>query len=288
MKERSISAIGVVLVGLVPAFFGGIPFALVFTLLLLVGGQEYVRLAVAIGKRPRTVGFLAIPVATFLPLWSDDVRLLGACVLWALIPPMIASTFSKDQESVFADWALSGTGALALGITGYAAVSLRVTDGDIDAAWLRSIDSSLSLGWDNAPRGLAWLLSAIVVSWLCDTGAYLGGRTFGKRPLIPHISPKKTVEGLVVGLACASLTGGLAFTLFGLPYSFLLGLAFGLVVGGMSVYGDLAESVMKRQAGVKDSGSLIPGHGGMLDRLDGLLYAIPTAWLLAALIERVG
>lgn len=124
-----------------------------------------------------------------------------------------------------------------------------------------------------------FLLLAIV--WSGDTGAYFGGRWLGKRKLAPRMSPKKTWAGAVVGIF-ASLLGGLILNLL---YGVSLGSWYVIVVscvsGGIAgQMGDLVESTFKRFAGVKDSGALIPGHGGFLDRTDGLLFAAPILWFM--------
>lgn len=137
---------------------------------------------------------------------------------------------------------------------------------------------ALSLLWirERGPDGLNLLVWAFIVTWSTDIGAYFAGRRFGKRKLAPSISPGKTVEGLYGGIIAAALLGGgwALATGLGLP---LLALAPVLAVAAQG--GDLFESSMKRRAGVKDSGSWLPGHGGVLDRLDGL---VPVAVLTAA------
>ncbi len=138
---------------------------------------------------------------------------------------------------------------------------------------------ALALLWvrDRAEDGLALVLWIFIVTWATDIGAYLVGRTIGRTPLAPSISPKKTVEGLIGGVAAAAIFAG-AWTLFvGLSSTlFFLAPLFALVAQA----GDLFESWMKRHAGVKDSGSMLPGHGGFFDRLDGL---VPVALLTAGL-----
>ena len=128
------------------------------------------------------------------------------------------------------------------------------------------------------PSLLIWVL---IVTWATDIGAYFAGRRFGRRKLAPAISPNKTVEGLYGGMALATLLSVGWVILMGLPM-LLIGIAplFAVVAQG----GDLFESWMKRKAGVKDSGNLLPGHGGVLDRLDGL---IPVA-VLTALLQIAG
>ena len=124
--------------------------------------------------------------------------------------------------------------------------------------------------------GLALLVWAFIVTWSTDIGAYFAGRRFGRRKLAPSISPGKTIEGLYGGIAASALLGG-AWTL-----ATHLGLALLLLAPLFAVaaqLGDLFESAMKRRAGVKDSGMWLPGHGGFLDRLDGL---VPVAVLTAA------
>lgn len=137
---------------------------------------------------------------------------------------------------------------------------------------------ALALLWirERDTHGLELLLWAFLVTWSTDIGAYFAGRRLGKRKLAPTISPGKTVEGLYGGIAAATLIGG-AWALsmnLGKPL-LILAPIFALAAQG----GDLFESKMKRRAGVKDSGSWLPGHGGVLDRLDGL---VPVAVLTAA------
>jgi phosphatidate cytidylyltransferase len=128
----------------------------------------------------------------------------------------------------------------------------------------------------SSERGLSLLVWVFIVTWSTDIGAYFAGRSFGKRKLAPSISPNKTFEGLYGGIAAATLLGGgwVLATHLGLP---LLALAPVLAIAAQA--GDLFESGMKRRAGVKDSGHWLPGHGGALDRLDGL---VPVAVLTAA------
>jgi len=135
------------------------------------------------------------------------------------------------------------------------------------------------------PFGHRWLFVALAIVWAADSGAYFVGRHYGRRKLSPRISPNKTVEGLAGGLACG-LAVGLAFApLAGATLAQLPAVALVAVVAvGFSVVGDLFESLLKRHVGAKDSGDLIPGHGGILDRIDGVVAALPAfalgkAWL---------
>jgi len=140
----------------------------------------------------------------------------------------------------------------------------------------------LALLHNDAP---GWLLLVLMVVWGTDTGAYFAGRAFGKRKLAPRISPNKTVAGLVGGAALGVLVAVIGAWILDTPPAQLPLVALvGLVTVLFSVVGDLFESLLKRHVGVKDSGTLIPGHGGVLDRIDSVLAALPVfavgkAWL---------
>ena len=137
---------------------------------------------------------------------------------------------------------------------------------------------ALALLWirERDAHGLELLVWTFIVTWATDIGAYFAGRSFGKRKLAPSISPNKTVEGLYGGIAAAMLIGGAWVLATGLGKP-LLALAPVLALAAQA--GDLFESGMKRRAGIKDSGDWLPGHGGILDRLDGL---VPVAVITAA------
>ena len=127
------------------------------------------------------------------------------------------------------------------------------------------------------PNGHIWLLTALAIVWAADTGAYFAGRRFGRRKLSPRISPNKTVEGLAGGAVAGVLVGVAGGALAGAGAAKLPAVALcALVMVLFSVVGDLFESLLKRHAGVKDSGDLIPGHGGLLDRMDSVLAALPA------------
>jgi phosphatidate cytidylyltransferase len=120
------------------------------------------------------------------------------------------------------------------------------------------------------------LLFALVITWAGDTAAYFAGRAFGRHPLAPHLSPKKTWEGSLASVAASILVGVIFRRWLHAPVGFLIGMAVAGNVAGQA--GDLLESAYKRSAGVKDSGAMLPGHGGVLDRIDALILAIPVVW----------
>jgi len=147
------------------------------------------------------------------------------------------------------------------------------------AGWLTLVPAGVAL-WRlrmDWPQGMRWLLFTLFLVWAADTGAYFAGRAFGRHKLAPQVSPGKTWEGVAGGLVLAGVLAALAAPGFGqatAPFVLLC-----LLVAGFSVVGDLSESLFKRHAGLKDSGHLIPGHGGMLDRIDSITAAAPLLML---------
>jgi phosphatidate cytidylyltransferase len=132
-------------------------------------------------------------------------------------------------------------------------------------------------------EGPRLLLFALAITWAADTTAYFVGRAIGKHPLAPHISPKKTWEGSIGGIVGSLIIAYAASFFLRVPLAHLLAIAFlGNIAGQM---GDLLESACKRSAGVKDSGSLLPGHGGVLDRIDALILCIPVVWYYLVLVN---
>ena len=127
------------------------------------------------------------------------------------------------------------------------------------------------------PDGTAWLIFALINTWAGDTGAYFVGKTWGKHKLAPQLSPKKTIEGAVGGVISCLLVTGVFHVFYPAPdFSKLLVLS--VLVAVIGLLGDLVESVLKRRAGIKDSGKLIPGHGGVLDRFDSFLLIAPLVY----------
>ncbi len=176
------------------------------------------------------------------------------------------------------------------------AVALPFLSGPIDRRWkdaliilfgvfyvgftLSTVVSTRSL-----PAGEFLVLFLAVVTWASDTGAYYAGTLWGKHLLLPSVSPKKTVEGVLGGLALAVGSALLAQRWFASELSQSDSLILGMLLTGAGLLGDLFESGIKRRTGVKDSGGILPGHGGMLDRLDSLLFTAPTFYYYVAYVR---
>jgi phosphatidate cytidylyltransferase len=276
-----ISAVGVVTAAVVPALFGGPVFAAAVLILGLVSLHELLRALTVAGARPfRLLAFITLTgivatVALDLPSWTLIALLTAAVFL-----PLAAAIFRVPSRNVLIDWALTVAGTLYLALPLAHFLVLRELPGESPG---RLADVSNVLGSGGTSVGLAWFALAVSVTWLTDSAAYLVGRRFGRTKLIPAVSPGKTRVGAVAGLVAGLLSGAVAAPLLGVPIPWYLGAAVGLVLAGVGQVGDLAESLIKRQVGIKDMGALIPGHGGVLDRIDALLFALPTAYYLARL-----
>ena len=283
MRARLLSSFAVVVIGLAATLIGGPVFALALVMLGIAGFREYVELAARLGAGDVVslagVGSSAIAAFAIAAFLGGTTPHLFAATAFALAVPF-AIVLATNRGSCLA-WSLVGVGCLYLGMPIFAAIVLRMSPGDIGAAWLHELAKRLSIGWTVYPRGLAWAAIVVVATWIADTVAYLAGRAIGKRKLAPRISPNKTVAGAVAGLLGAAIVGAIGFHAFALG-SLWVGLVVGMLLGIAGQLGDLAESFLKRQAGVKDSGTLVPGHGGLLDRIDALLFAFPAGLLIAA------
>lgn len=255
-------------------WYGGVPFALLLALAGALGTRELFNLAALQGVRPiQSLGLLTSAVlapAVYAAIVRSDFRSLilaawpYAAALWlmALLTWVLAARTPNDKP-------LSAAGVTLLAVSYTAALP----------AFLVAIRHTQypERSWPGA-----WLVFfPLVVTWVCDTAAMFGGRFFGGPKLAPTVSPGKTrtgsVAGVVGGLLVAPLFGGVVFPRVGLEVPLWQLLLIAAVLSVVGQIGDLVESLFKREAGVKDSSHLIPGHGGVLDRFDSLYFVIPTA-----------
>jgi phosphatidate cytidylyltransferase len=212
------------------------------------------------------------------PWWSWAGVAATGLVLCSLQWP----TFVADRTVLF------GTVLLALCMPLFSGKPLRDSLMDGMVLVMGVLYIGLSLGHLLLIRALpdgAWLIFFVVlVTWAADTGAYIAGKAMGRHPLSPLVSPKKTYEGLAGGMGLACLGAVVARGWFLPAISLTSCLVLGVLLTLAGLAGDLAESAMKRSTGVKDSGALIPGHGGMLDRLDSLLFTGPAFYYYVAIV----
>jgi phosphatidate cytidylyltransferase len=274
VRERVVSA--AVLVPVVVIFFLlGTPWlTIAVAVLALAAATETFRLLRAAGLPVSPgIGVIAAPLAVLGTLVPDPLGVLPiAFVVAVLVFAAVASFRHLNTRLAFLDWAGSSFGALYVSMLAFVPAIL-------DAGAPFPLEAQLG---DRLGPGRAWLLVLVLGVWAYDTAAYLAGRTLGRGPFMRHISPGKTWSGVIGGaIGCVVVTTALGATVPG--SSLVAGVLTGLVIAAAAQAGDLAESVLKRAAGVKDSGALLPGHGGVLDRVDSFLFAAPATYVVFAL-----
>lgn len=275
LKQRVITAI-VLLAILLPALFyeTPVPFNLLALVLIGAAAWEWGRLNQLSQTGALTLSGLCL-LACGLSWWSGLLA-QRLPLLWAL-----AGAF----------WVLAGGALLRVGVAGWPRIPklLRLLGGLIVLwlAWLAIVQARM--------LGIEFLLSVLVLVWVADISAYFAGRKFGGRfsrgKLAPSISPGKSWEGVwggmtgvvLLALGWNALGGQTLYSLLAQRHSLMLMLLAAIFMAAMSVVGDLVESLIKRSAGAKDSSALLPGHGGVLDRIDALLPTLPLALMLASL-----
>jgi phosphatidate cytidylyltransferase len=284
MKQRSISSIGVVIVGIVPALLGSPVFSIVITLIALGALYELYRAYQRVGARPSTwTGSVAVIALIVIAGTDAPFRALtGAMVGYTLIA-LAQHLGKRDITGALLDWAFSLSGVMYVGVTLMHFVLIRRIQGDSEMNWITEADNLIGDG--GAALGLAWLLMVLVTTWLTDVFAYLIGRTWGTTKLIPRISPGKTREGAIAGFVGGMVTGTITAYAFGVPVPIYVAAPIGGLVALAAMIGDLSESLIKRNIDIKDMGSIIPGHGGLMDRIDALLFTVPLVFYIALLVE---
>ena len=267
LAQRTLTAMVGVTLALAAVWTGGWAFAVLIAAAALAAQMEAYNLLRAAGTDPLVVPGLALgALAVLRPLLpaADALLVLGGLTVLGLV------LFTREATPLL-DAAATVFGVLYPSALAGAAIALRSSD----APWLAA----------GGPTAAFWLTTTVLVCvWGADTLAYFAGRAFGRHPLFPRVSPKKTWEGSVGGaLGALALAAGFKLAVPTLPLTWADVVAIGLACGVASQLGDLVESLFKRSAGVKDSATWLPGHGGMLDRLDAALVALPLVAVWFAL-----
>jgi len=256
MRRRTISALGLAAVGLPAIIFGGVLYFLLMGTFLIGAAWEYVQLFRAVKSQPQvhiTVGGVALIAITrmFFPQYALPV--FEAAVLVALAYHLFDYERGRDQAAL--DFSVTAAALVYIGWIGSYLFDLR-----------------------NLHEGGWWFMIVMPSLWLSDSGAYSIGVAYGKHKIAPRLSPKKSWEGYIASI----FTGIIAGVFFAYAYStygnltgditLLQGGMIGLLMGALPTLGDLGESMIKRQSGLKDSSDVIPGHGGFFDRVDSWLW----------------
>jgi len=267
LKQRIITALILLPIALCGFFLlEGASFALFIGLVVTLGAWEWARLAGFPAQSARVAYAVAVAAMLFIMHLVPGIApwVLGAAVLWWATATFLVLTYPKTTHH----WANAAT-KLMIGLL----ILLPAWQGLI---WIKQ-----------GPLGNWQIMAVMVLVWGADVGAYFSGKAFGKRKLAPKVSPGKSWEGVYGGLILSLvITTVVGFVRDWTVAQLLMGLFGAAVIVFVSVVGDLTESMFKRQSGIKDSSNLLPGHGGVLDRIDSLTAAIPIfavlLWMAAS------
>jgi phosphatidate cytidylyltransferase len=254
MKQRIITAVVAAAVFLPIVFFGGVPFVLLAYLLATVGLYELFKM--------RNLDIFTVP------------GFLSTLLLWVIL-------FPSEYNSILTTFNYSKTElgiALVLLLLTYSVITKnRFTFEDVSFVLLSAIYVGLGFYYfiETRTGGLVYIFYSLFIIWATDSGAYFIGRAMGKRKLWPEISPNKTVEGFIGGIVCAMFVAVLFVLFSDINASMYTLVGITIVLSIFGQIGDLVESAFKRHFNVKDSGQFLPGHGGILDRFDSLLFVWP-------------
>ena len=282
LTRRVLFAVVAAPLGIVIVFYGGAALAALLAIVSAVGAWEFFRIARASGLTP--IEDIGIPLAGVVPLFVHarylrlyELPLSGMAV--AVLAILSITIFTR------------GVSGKPLGAAASTVFGVLYTGGMLSFGYaIRYHDYVIEgvrvpLGSLAVTSGGLLLLLPLLLTWASDIGAFFVGRAFGKRKLMPSVSPGKTVAGAIGGLVVTVIVGWL-YTRFVLApttqLAFVRGgvFIFGVLVSVAAQVGDLAESLLKREAGMKDSSHIIPGHGGVLDRFDSLLFVLPVSYVL--------
>ena len=269
MLRRTLTALAMAAVGLPAIVYGGVFYFLLMGGFLVGGAWEYVRLYRAVKHEPNELvtvgGVLVILTARFF--FADAaVPVFVALIFLSMAVHLLAFERGRDQAAL--DFGITVTGVVYLGWIGAYLLDLRELISNEQGVW--------------------WLMLVLPLVWAADTGGYSIGSVYGKHKMAPRLSPKKSWEGYFAGIFTSVFVGALfahAFSSIGLQplhgmINPLQGALLGLVIGALAPLGDLGESMLKRQSGLKDSSNIFPGHGGFLDRIDSWIWGAAIGYFL--------
>jgi phosphatidate cytidylyltransferase len=238
---------------------------------IVVALVEFYSLAIKAGYKPQAVAGYAAALVVIASFVFDEPALTVAALAGLVIWSLGAAIFLPDDlKTALASVSATVFGVIYLALLAACLVGVRMIP-----------DSATKTLVPHFASKMLTMFFAIVM--MTDTGAYYTGRTFGRHKLAPRVSPGKTIEGAIGGLVTAVVAGFLCRLTFFPEIPTVHALAMGAALGVIGQFGDLAESLLKRGSGVKDSGTLLPGHGGMLDRVDSLLFCAPVLYYYSRL-----
>lgn len=252
IRYRLLTSIVLIPLVITSVILGGVWLFVLMGGAMTLCGYEYFTMVKAGGYRPERALGVALILALFVDAWLGfgAARLI---VVAAVVAPPLWELRRQEHEGFLLNWALTVLGVVYIGVLGAHLFLMRAL-----------------------PGGKALLWITLMSTWAADTAAYLLGTGFGRRPFFKEISPKKTWEGAIGGVAAGALAFGALMGIYGLNPA--VALAGGLGLGVAASLGDLVESLIKRQVALKDSGSVLAGHGGFFDRLDSTFFTVVFAY----------
>lgn len=256
MKQRIITGgIGIIVL-LFIVWLGGIPYSIFITLLATIGFYEYLKInKTKILSIEAILGILSVVIIVYTYNYLIEIEIMTIIII-LLILYLLLMIFKKNMITI------ENIGYYLLGVIylGFSFAFMLET---------RLIDNGLYL-----------TLFIFFITWASDSGAYFIGKKFGKKKLLPEISPKKTVEGSIGGIFFSIIVGLISNYYFNIDDNWFFIITIAILISIIGQFGDLIESALKRSKGVKDSGTILPGHGGILDRFDSLIFIFLVMYLI--------
>jgi phosphatidate cytidylyltransferase len=268
VPSRTLTALVMVAVGLPAIIYGGVFYFILMGGFLVGGAWEYVRLYRAVKYEPNelvTVGGVLVLVTARFFFAEFAIPLFVLLILLAMTMHLVSYERGRDQAAL--DFGITVAGITYIGWIGSYLIDIR----------------------NFSPEGGWWLMLVLPIVWAGDTGAYTIGAVYGKHKIAPRLSPRKSWEGYVAGVFTSVLIGAFfayAYTSIGVHQPLvgmidpIQGALLGFVIGALAPLGDLGESMLKRQSGLKDSSHIFPGHGGFLDRIDSWIWGASIGFIM--------
>ncbi len=261
LRQRVLTAVIGLPLFLALIWFGNPWFVLAVAIIAILGSLEFYRLTVSPAIQPIIYFAIAITVLLTISPYYPDFITRHLVLTLAIIISLIWLLFLSRRERAFHNWAWIVSGILYLG-------------------WMLSYWSELR----SLEHGREWMYWSMIIIMISDTVAFFAGRAWGKHHLAPTLSPKKTWEGAIGGAVASIIASIILGILLSIPLTYWQLALAGCIISIVAQLGDLVESLLKRTSGVKDSGNLVPGHGGVLDRIDSFIFTVAMVYYLAIAI----
>jgi len=276
LTQRVLTAVFGVPVLLFVFYRGGLLFLLLILFIISLGQFEFFRLLETKGVSSDRAFAVMSSVVLAAAAYFGYLQFLAVFTVLMVIA-FVLQFRKEDLSKVIVELGTTLTGIIYLGWFLSHAILLRNLD---HHPGIRDYAETVQRTKD---VGFFYVVFVVACTFLNDTGAYFVGKWKGEKRLIPSISPGKTVEGTIGGIISSTITGGVVNLIFKSPLEYSWAFLFGFIIGVVAVLGDLVESLIKRSVGAKDSGTILPGHGGVLDRFDSLIIVFPVSYYFVLL-----